>query len=57
MVLCVQGEAEGSDTDIDTVWQVLCRLTQHDAEEDGEQGGGQDAPLFDAAGDRNAARQ
>ena len=30
---------------------------EHDAEEDGEQFGGQDASLLDAVGDREAARQ
>ena len=32
-------------------------LTEHDAEEDGEQCGGQDASLLDAVGDGEAARQ
>ena len=31
-----------SETDVDDVWQVLFCLTEHDAEEDGEQYGGQD---------------
>ena len=30
------------ETDVDDVWQVLFCLTEHDAEEDGEQYGGQD---------------
>ena len=29
-----------SKTDVDAIWQVLFRLTEHDAEEDGEQCGG-----------------
>ena len=32
-------------------------LTEHDAEEDGEQYGGQDASLLDVVGDGEAARQ
>ena len=32
-------------------------LTEHDVEEDGEQCWGQDAPLLDAVGDGEAARQ
>ena len=46
-----------SETYVDAVWQVLICLTKHDAEEDGEQGGGQDAPLLEAVGDGEAARQ
>ena len=46
-----------SETDVDAVWQVLFCLTKHDAEEDGEQCGGQDASLLDAAGDGEADRQ
>ena len=46
-----------SETDVDVVWQVLFCLTKHDAEEDGEQCGGQYAPLLDAVGDEKAARQ
>ena len=37
-----------SDTDADAVLQVLFCLIEHDAEEDGEQFGGQDASMFDA---------
>ena len=33
------------------IWQVFVFLTEHDAEEDGEQGGGQVASLLDAFGD------
>ena len=39
-----------SETDVDAVWQVLLRLTEHDAEEDGKQCGGQNASLIDAVG-------
>ena len=37
------------------VWQVLFCLTEHDGEEDGEQGGGLDAPKLGAVGDREVA--
>ena len=40
-----------SETDADAVWLVLFCLMEQDAEEDGEQGGCQDAPLLDAVGD------
>ena len=43
--------------DVDAVWQVVFCLTKHDAEEDGEQCGGQNASLLDAIGDGDAARQ
>ena len=33
--------------DVNAVWQVLFCLMEHDAEEDGEQGREQDAPLLD----------
>ena len=46
-----------SEMDVNAVWQVLFCLTEHDAEEDGEQFGGQDASLLDAVGDGEAARQ
>ena len=39
------------------IWQVLFCLTEHDAEEDGEQCGGQNGSLLDAIGDGEAARQ
>ena len=45
-----------SETDIDALWQVLFCLTEHDAEEDGEQCGGKDASLLDAVGDGEAVR-
>ena len=45
-----------SETDVDAVWQVLFCLTEHDAEEDGEKCGGQNATLLDAVGDGEAAR-
>ena len=53
----VEETAFCSEADADAVWQVLFCLTKHDAEEDGEQGGGQDAPLLEAVGDGEAARQ
>ena len=45
-----------SETDAGAVWQVVFCLTEHDAE-DGEQCGGQNAPLLDAVRDGEAARQ
>ena len=39
-----------SESDVDAVWQVLCHLTKHDAEEDGEQCGRQDASPCGATG-------
>ena len=46
----VEETAVCSETDVDAVWQVLLRLTEHDAEEDGKQCGGQNASLIDAVG-------
>ena len=51
----VKGTAVCSETDVDAVWQVLFCFTEHDAEEDGEQCGGQDATLLDTIGDGEAA--
>ena len=51
----VEQAAVCSETDVDTIRQVLFCLTEHDAQEDGEEGGGQDASLLDAVGDREAA--
>ena len=45
------------ETDVHAVWQVLFYLMEHDAEEDGEQCGGQNSSLLDAVGDGEAARQ
>ena len=53
----VEQTAVCSETDTDVDWQILFCLTEHDAEEDGEQNGGQDAPLLDTVGDTEAARQ
>ena len=39
-----------SETDVDAVWQVVFCLTEHDAEEDGKQCGGQNASMLDAVG-------
>ena len=44
------------EMDVDAVWQVLFCLMEHDAEEDGEQCGGQDAFLLHADGDGEAAQ-
>ena len=46
-----------SETDVDAVWQVVFCLKEHNAEEDGEQCGGQKASLLDAVGDGEDARQ
>ena len=53
----VEETAVRSETDVDAVWQVLFCLTEHDAEEDREKSGGQNASLLDAVGVREAARQ
>ena len=53
----VEETAICSETDVDAVWQVLFCLTEHDAEEDGKQCGGQNASLLDAVGDGDAAQQ
>ena len=45
------------EMDVDATLQVLFCLTEHDAEEDGEQWGGQNTSLLDATGDREAAQQ
>ena len=47
----VEETAIHSEMDVDAVWQVLFCLTEHDAEEDGEQCGGQNASLLDAVGE------
>ena len=46
-----------SETDVDAIRQVLFCLMGYDAEEDGEQCGGQNASLLDALGYGEAARQ
>ena len=51
----VEETAVCSETDADAVWQVLFCHTEHDAEEDGEQCGGQNASLLDTVGDGEAA--
>ena len=53
----VEETAVCSETDVDAIWQVLFCLTEHDAEEGGEQCGGQNASLLDAVGDGEAVRQ
>ena len=52
----VKETAVCSETDVDAVWQVLLCLTEHDAEEDGEHCGGQDAYLLDPIGDGETDR-
>ena len=39
------------EIDVDAIWQVVFCIIKHDAEEDGEQCGGQDASQLDAVGD------
>ena len=53
----VEETAVCSETNEDAVWQVLLCLTEHEAEEDREQCGGQSASLLDVFGDGEAARQ
>ena len=53
----VEDTAVCSETDVDAVWQVVFCLTEHDAEEDGEHCGGQNASLLDAVEDGEAAQQ
>ena len=53
----VEHAAVCSETNVDAVWQVVFCLTEHDAEEDGEQRGSQNASLLDAVGDGEAVRQ
>ena len=53
----VEETAICSEMDVDAIWQVIFCLTEHDAEEDGEQCGGQNASLLDAVGNGEAARQ
>ena len=53
----VEHTAVCSETDVDIVWKILFCLTEHDAADDREQCGGQDAPLLGAVGDGEAALQ
>ena len=53
--LKVEETAVCSKTDVDAVWQVFFCVTQHDAEEYGEQCGGQKASLLDVVRDWEAA--
>ena len=53
----VEMTAVCSEMDVDAVWQVLFCLTGRDAEEGSEQRGGQDAPLLNAVGNGETARQ
>ena len=53
----VEEAAVCSETDVDADLQVLFCLTEHNAEEDTEQLGGQNASLLDTVGDGEAARQ
>ena len=56
-MLKVEETAVCLETDVDAVWQVLFCLTEHDAEENGEQCGGQNASLLDSVGDGEAAQK
>ena len=51
----VEATAVRSETDVDTIWQVLFCLMERDAEENGEQCRDQDASLLDAVGGGEAA--
>ena len=53
----VEETAVCSETDVDAVCQVLFCFMEHDAEEDGEQCGVQNASLLDAIGEGDAAKQ
>ena len=53
----VEETAICSETNVDAMWQVLFCLTEHDAEEDEEQCGGQNGSVLDAVGDGEAVRQ
>ena len=53
----VEETAVCSKTDLDAVWQVVFCLTEHDAEDDGEQCGSQNAFLLDNVRNGEAARQ
>ena len=53
----VNGFHACEETDVDAVWQVLFCLAEHDAEEVGEQCGGQDVSPLDAVGDGETVRQ
>ena len=55
--LKVEETAICSETDVDAAWQVVFCLTEHDAEEDGEQCWVQKASPLDGVGDWEAARQ
>ena len=54
-MLKIEETAVCSETDVDAVWQFLFCLTEHDAEEDGEQCWVQKASPLDGVGDWEAA--
>ena len=56
-MLKVEETAVCLEIDVDAIWQVVFCIIKHDAEEDGEQCGGQDASLLDTVGDGGAAQQ
>ena len=56
-MLKVEETAVCSETDVNAIWHIVFCLTEHDAEEDGEQCGGQNASLLDTVGDGEAAQQ
>ena len=45
-MLKIEHTAVCLEMDVDTIWQVLFCLTEHDVEEDGEQGWSQGAPCL-----------
>ena len=51
----VEETASCLEMDVGAIWQVIFCLTEHDAQEDGEQSGGQNAFLLAAVGDGEAA--
>ena len=53
----VEETAVCSETNVDAIWQAIFCLTEHDAEEAGEQCGGQNASLLDDVREGEAARQ
>ena len=56
-MLKVEETAVCSETDVNAIWHIVFCLTEHDAEEDGEQCGGQNASMLDTVGDGEAAQQ
>ena len=59
----MRGDAKVEETavclekDVDAIWQVVFCLSEHGAEEGGDQYGGWDASILDSVGNGEAARQ